>query len=141
MGNLLSFRARPVPPPPPPPAAWADALYLAHVLLELALGAIKLRGRYAHEAPGSRSARSAMYVRHHAASLLSLALLGWLVWRADAVDTPAGQSASAVLCVFHGGAVAAFVHAWAGGAIPLAKVVVPHLPFAVAFAVHALGES
>ena len=38
-----------------------------------------------------------------------------------------------------GGAVAAFTHAWANGAIPFGKVVVPHLPFAVAFLAHALS--
>ena len=124
--------------PPPPPPTWASWLYLAHVVLELALGAIKLRGRYAHESPGSRSPRSAMYVRHHASSLLSLALLGHLVWVNDVVDTPTGRAASAVLFVFHGGAVAAFAHAWASDAIGMGKVIVPHLPFAAAFAVHAL---
>ena len=44
-----------------------------------------------------------------------------------------------VLFVFHGGAVlAAFLYTWAQGAIPFSKVVVPHLPFAIGFAVHAL---
>ena len=61
---------------------WVDVLYLSHAALELVLGCIKLRGRYAHEPPGSRTPRSAMYVRHHAFSLLSSALLGWLGKRA-----------------------------------------------------------
>ena len=87
-----------------------------------------------------RTPRSAMYVRHHAFSLLSLALMGWLVWRHDLVDTPTGKGASAVLLVFHGGASAAFFHTWMfGRAIGFGKVVVPHLPFAVAFAAHALS--
>ena len=76
-------------------------------------------------------------VRHHAFSLLAHALLGFLVWQHDMVHTNAGQAASAVLFVFHGGAVAAFTHAWAWHEIRFAKVVVPHLPFAVGFAVHA----
>ena len=54
-------------------------------------------------------------------------------------ETPAGRDASWIFFVFHGGAVAAFTHAWANGAIPLGKVVVPHLPFAVAFLAHALS--
>ena len=74
------------PAPPPPTATWANYLFLSHAILELVLGAIKLRGRYAHETPSSRSARSAMYVRHHAFSLLALSLLGYFVWRDDAAD-------------------------------------------------------
>ena len=126
------------PPPPSPPELWPQWLYLAHVLLELVLGAIKLRGRYSHEAPASRTVRSAMYVRHHAFSLLALALMGWHVWTNDLVHTHIGRMMSQVLLVFHGGAVVAFTYAWIGNSIPLGKVVVPHLPFAVAFAVHAL---
>ena len=126
------------PPPTPEPLLWPAILYLAHTLLEIALGAIKLRGRYAHEAPGSKSKRNEMYCRHHAASLLAHALLGWLVYANDLFDTSEGRGASMVLFVFHGGAVAAFLYTWAQGAIPLSKVVVPHLPFAIGFAVHAL---
>lgn len=132
------------PPPPAPPASiwqeipWPEYLYIAHAVLELILGLLKLRGRYSHEAPGARSAKSAMYVRHHGFSLLALALLGYLIWRAEAVNSPTGAAVSLVLFVFHGGAVAAFTHAWACGEIPLAKIVVPHLPFAVAFALHAM---
>ena len=56
--------------------------YLARTAVEVCLGLIKLRGRYQHESPGERSAKSAMYVRHHAASILSLAALSGLVqWR------------------------------------------------------------
>ena len=128
----------PPPPPAPPAVHWAALWYLAHTLLEVALGAIKLRGRYAHETPGSKSKRSEMYVRHHGFSLLGHALLGWFVYAQDIVGTREGRGASAVLFVFHGGAVAAFLYAWAQDAIPFKKVVVPHLPFAIAFAVHAL---
>ena len=129
------------PPPPPTPAAhlWLDVLYVSHTLLELALGSIKLRGRYQHEAPGSRSPRSQMYTRHHGCSILSLALLSWLVWQHGDLNGPVGRGASAVLAVFHGGAVAAFAHAWASGAIPLSKVLMPHSPYALAFAWHALA--
>ena len=136
VGFIMRF-SRP-PPPTPEPLLWPAILYLAHTLLEIALGAIKLRGRYAHEAPGSKSKRNEMYCRHHAASLLAHALLGWLVYANDSVDTSEGRGASMVLFVFHGGAVAAFLYTWAQGAIPLSKVVVPHLPFAIGFAVHAL---
>ena len=47
---------------------------------QAALGAIKLRGHYAHESPAARGERSRMYVRHHAFSLLALTLLGGLAW-------------------------------------------------------------
>ena len=60
-----------------------EYVYLTHSALELVLGAIKLRGRYQHEAVGSRLPRSEMYTRHHGASILSLALLSWLVYSAD----------------------------------------------------------
>ena len=80
-----------------------------------------------------------MYVRHHAFSLLSLALLGFLVWWHDMVDNPVGRSASLVLFVFHGGACVAFAHAWMNRAIKLGKIIVPHGPFALLFAAHAAG--
>lgn len=116
---------------------WSSLLYISHVLLELALGLIKLRGRYAHEVPGSKSARNEMYCRHHGCSLLSLALLGYFVWQHDLVDTSTGAAASTVLAVFHGGAVASFTYAYSLNAIPVGKVIVPHLPFALGFAAHA----
>ena len=47
---------------------------------QAALGAIKLRGHYAHESPTARGERLRMYVRHHAFSLLALTLLGGLAW-------------------------------------------------------------
>ena len=119
--------------------SWGETLFLMHAILELVLGALKLRGRYSHEVPGSRSARDEMYVRHHGFSLLSLALLGYLVWREGLVDTPTGRGASSVLAVFHGGAVAAFLQTYATGAIGIGKVIVPHLPFAVAFMWHGLS--
>ena len=118
-----------------------DFAYAAHAVVELILGALKLRGRYAHEAPGSRSGKSKMYVRHHAASLLAHALLGALVLHAGLVDTRVGQGASLVLATFHGGAVGAAFTAWAGGELPSWKVFVPHSPFAIIFLVHALGSA
>ena len=49
-----------------------DSLYFAHTVLEIFLGLIKfVRGRYQHEAVGSRTGRSAMYVRHHGSSILA----------------------------------------------------------------------
>ncbi|KAL3894831.1 MAG: hypothetical protein SGPRY_013697, partial [Prymnesium sp.] len=110
---------------------WADALYLSHALLELPLGLIKLRGRYAHEAPASRPLRSHMYTRHHAVSILSLALLAALLLARGLVDSEAGQLCSLVLMSFHAGAVLVFAYTWRQGAIPLSKVIIPHLPFAI----------
>ena len=77
-----------------------------------------------------------MYVRHHAFSLLALTLLGGLVWWRGLVSSEAGWIASLCLGIFHGGAVCAFLWAWRCGAIPLAKVVLPHGPFAAAFLWH-----
>ena len=119
---------------------WAEWLYLTHTLLEVVLGALKLRGRYAHEKPLLKPARSQMYVRHHGFSLLAHALLGALVLHRGGVQTEMGEIASLVLATFHGGAVIAFLHAWASGGIPAIKVLVPHAPYAVAFAVHALNR-
>ena len=79
----------------------ASALYASHTLVELALGLLKLRGRYHHESPGSRSPKSAMYCRHHGAALLALALLGGLVWWRGLVAGEAGFVASVVLAAFH----------------------------------------
>ena len=92
-------------------STFMDFAYAAHAVVELILGALKLRGRYAHEAPGSRSGKSKMYVRHHGASLLAHALLGALVLHAGLVDTRVGQGASLVLATFHGGAVGAVLRA------------------------------
>ena len=117
-------------------AMMVDALYLSHAVLELALGLIKLRGRYSHEV-GVKPPRAQMYVRHHGFSLLALSLLGALTWqRGLAHDARCGGMVSAVLAVFHGGACLSFFAAWAEGAIPAAKVVVPHGPWAAAFAWH-----
>eukprot|EP00965_Chrysotila_dentata_P206693 6183680-Pleurochrysis_carterae.AAC.2 len=57
------------------PVGW-ETLYLSHALLELVLGLLKLRGRYAHEKPRSKPQRSEMYTRHHGGALLALALQG-----------------------------------------------------------------
>lgn len=148
---------------------WLDVLYLSHIVLEIFLGAIKLRGRCvlklafhltfcayslnlsrvsalcapltadAHETPGSRSGAAAMYVRHHAFSILSMTALSYIVWSHNMVDTALGRQASAALALFHGGAVGSFTYAWSGGAIKFRKVLVPHLPHAVGFALHALS--
>lgn len=119
---------------------WVDALYLTHAFLELGLGLIKLRGRYAHEAGIAKPARSQMYVRHHGFSLLALSLLGALSWwHGLAHDARTGSMVSAVLATFHGGACLSFLVAWLEGAIPGAKVAFPHGPWAVGFLVHACG--
>ena len=113
-------------------------LYVGHAALELALGAIKLRGRYQHEPAGSKSLRSETYCRHHGFSILSLSLLGAMVWWQDLIDTPTGRISSTCLAVFHGGAVISFLHAWSCGSMPMTKVAFPHLPFALGFAWHAM---
>ena len=116
--------------------AAANALYLAHAVLELVLGMLQLRGRYQHETPGERPPRSAMYVRHHGFSLLALAYLGAVMWWRGLVNADIGGDVSVVLMLFHGGSVAAFLPAWAAGAIPTAKLVMPHAPFALGFLWH-----
>ena len=101
------------PPPPSTKYSWpplTSTLYLSHTALEVVLGAIKLRGRYQHEAAGSRSPRSEMYTRHHGSSILALALLSYLVYTHDCIDSDIGRSASCVLAVFHWGAVLSFLH-------------------------------
>ena len=103
-------------------------LYIAHVLLELVLGAVKLKGTYSGvEVPEA----AAKFARHHGISLLALTLLGALVLMRGLVNTPTGQVTSITLFFFHAGAVAVMVHAanW--------PVVYLHTPFAIAFALHA----
>ena len=119
--------------------AWAELLYASHTALEIVLGGIKLRGRYAHETPGSKAPRSQMYTRHHGFSLLALALLGGLVLWRDLVNTELGFITSVVQAVFHGGACVAFTYAYLENAIPFVKIIVPHAPFAAAFVVHAFS--
>ena len=119
----------------------AEFLYLAHTVLELILGMLKLRGRYAHEAGRAvRPERDRMYVRHHGFSLLALAQLGGIVWWRSATATELGAVASIVLATFHGGAVLAFAYTFSLGAVDLKKVFIPHAPFAVAFALHVNGH-
>jgi hypothetical protein len=123
------------------PMEWGgmELLYAAHTCLELVLGLMKLRGRYQHEQPGQRSARSEMYVRHHASALLSLALLSALTQTKGLIDSEAGEIVNAVLGCFHTGAVLSFAHAWARSrSFPAVKVLVPHGPFAVAFVLAAV---
>uniref|UniRef100_A0A7S3AF75 Uncharacterized protein n=1 Tax=Haptolina ericina TaxID=156174 RepID=A0A7S3AF75_9EUKA len=117
-----------------PPASglsqWiAILIYICHSLLELVLGAIKLRGTYSELTTPPEAAK---FVRHHGIALLSLSLLGFLVLYRRLVHTATGELASWVLAFFHASAVAVMVHALN------AKVVILHLPFAVAFAWHAL---
>lgn len=75
-------------------------LFLCHTLIEIGLGAIKLRGKYAGiEMPiGSEK-----FARHHGVSLLSLALLGGLVLLRRSWHKEEGALASIVLCFFHAG--------------------------------------
>eukprot|EP00933_Yihiella_yeosuensis_P038523 TRINITY_DN32458_c0_g1_i2.p1 TRINITY_DN32458_c0_g1~~TRINITY_DN32458_c0_g1_i2.p1 ORF type:complete len:145 (-),score=11.89 TRINITY_DN32458_c0_g1_i2:92-526(-) len=114
----------------------ANLLYASHTLVELGLGLVKLRGYYAHEDPLTRPLSSQLYVRHHAAALLSLSLLGGLVLHRGLVNEETGWIASVVLAVFHIGAVIANVWAWILGAATMTKIVMPHLPFALGFLWH-----
>lgn len=109
----------------------ATAIYLAHSVLELVLGAVKLRGTYSGlDMPPA----AAKFARHHGVSLLSLSLLGFLVLSRRLVHTETGNLVSVVLTCFHAGAVAVMVHALN------TKVVLLHAPFAVAFAWHAFAS-
>lgn len=78
--------------------------------------------------------RPRRYVRHHAFSLLSLTMLSFGVWYRRLVHTPAGALTSLCLLVFHGGASLCFALAWSAGAIPFAKLLLPHTPLALGFA-------
>ena len=116
-------------------ADWAALLYLAHALLEFALGGIKLRGTYSG-IPDMPPA-GAKFARHHGCALLALALLGFLVWQRKLVHTETGAVVSLVLAAFHSACVLVMVHA-----LNL-KVVLIHAPFAVAFIIHTstLGQA
>ena len=85
-------------------------LFLAHFLLELVLGAVKLRGTYSGVTLPDGTER---FVRHHGVSLLAIALLGGLVWWRKLADTQTGSLASVVLAAFHAGCVAVMCHAFA----------------------------
>ena len=103
-------------------------MYAAHAVVEMVLGAVKLRGSYSSVVlpPGAEK-----FARHHGVALLSLALLGALALGRGLVNTEAGEVVSLVLASFHTGAVLVMVHAMN------AKVVFLHAPFAVGFAWHA----
>lgn len=118
------------------------ALYVAHTILELILGGIKLRGKYSH-LPGPMPDGAERFARHHGISLLSLALLGGLALGPSPSDratrlchTETGSLASTVLAFFHSGAVAVMLHAWLTTGAGL-NVVLTHAPFALAFIWHA----
>jgi len=108
-------------------------LYLAHFLVELALGAVKLRGSYAGIdiscAPGAEK-----FARHHGVSLIALACLGGEVLRREAFDSEVADVVSSVLALFHAGTMFVMLHAlnW--------KVVAIHLPFALGFLAHVLSR-
>ena len=105
-------------------------LYIAHALLELVLGAVKLRGTYSGI---SMPPEAAKFAQHHGISLLALALLGGECARRDLIHTPTGALCSLVLCFFHTGAV--IVMAFHSNT----AVVLTHAPFALGFAVHAIA--
>ena len=112
-------------------------LYLAHFLLELVLGGVKLKGSYspldlASCSDGTAEA-AAKFCRHHGVSLLAIAALGGIVLARRLTNTATGEVVSLVLSLFHAGAVAVMVHAshW--------PVAATHAPFAIAFAWHAMA--
>lgn len=111
----------------------AGLLYIAHTLLELVLGAVKLRGRYSAVSTPPGAER---FVRHHGVSLLSLALLGGLVYAKRLVHTPLGSATSTVLAFFHTGAVLVMCHEWLQTGEGF-NVAFTHTPFAIGFALHA----
>ena len=113
-----------------PSAFTANAIYLSHALLELALGGIKLRGKYGG-CPDMPDC-APKFARHHGVSLLAIALLGFLVWQRNLANTETGALVSVVLAFFHSACVAVMIHA-----LNL-KVVAIHAPFAIAFVWHAL---
>ena len=112
---------------------WAEVLYVLHTLMELALGAVKLRGRHSgfDMPPGA-----AKYAQHHGVSLLALSLLGALVLQRGQVQTETGALVSSALAAFHAGAVCVMLLNLPGGA----KVALMHAPFAIGFAWHALSR-
>ena len=94
-----------------PSRSTIEFIFLAHFFLELGLGLLKLRGKYAgFDAPAGME----RFARHHGVSLLSLALAGWLIYRQRLAFSAAGVVAALVLCAFHSGAVAVML---ADGAI------------------------
>jgi len=113
----------------------ANVLFLVHAVLELVLGAMKLRGRYEGQKEAGPEAK---FIQHHGVALLALALLGAVVWYRKLGDTETGRLASTVLCFFHAGAAAVHAHAWSAGSHKSASTLAMHLPFALAFLVDAL---
>jgi hypothetical protein len=111
-------------------ASVAIAIYALHTILETVLGMIKMRGRYSGDKVAGPQAK---FIRHHGIALLSLALLGGLVWRQKLIETPTGRIASSTLCFFHAGAALVHVHAFVAGSTASAATAAMHLPFAVAF--------
>ena len=108
------------------------ALYYVHALVELVLGAIKLRGTYAGIVMPLEAAK---FARHHGVALLALALLSGECARRRLVSSPAGLLCSLVLCFFHTGAVAVMAFDLHFGPVAL------HIPFAAAFAIHTAAHN
>ena len=108
-----------------------QALYLLHFLVELILGAIKMRGTYSG-LDASCAPSIAKFARHHGVSLMALALLSFEVWRRDLIRTPTGSIVSLVLAFFHTGTMLVMIHA-----INI-RVVLIHVPFAAGFWMHTL---
>ena len=107
-------------------------LYYAHALVELVLGALKLRGSYTGV---TMPVDTAKFVRHHGVALLALALLSGECARRGLVSTSAGSLCSLVLCFFHTGAVAVMMYDLHFGPVAL------HIPFAALFAIHTAAHS
>ena len=104
------------------------ALYVTHALVELVLGALKLRGSYAGLTMPDEATK---FARHHGMALLALALLSGECVRRGLASTAAGGLCSFVLAFFHTGAVAVMTYELHFEAVAL------HVPFAAAFAIHA----
>ena len=109
------------------------ALYIAHALLELVLGGLKLvKGSYSGLTMPDEAAK---FARHHGIALLALALLGGECARRGLTSTAAGGLCSLVLALFHTGAVAVMTYELHFGPVAL------HIPFAAAFAIHTAAMS
>ena len=83
------------------------ALYVTHALVELVLGALKLRGSYSGLTMPDEATK---FARHHGMALLALALLSGECARRGLASTAAGGLCSFVLAFFHTGAVAVMTY-------------------------------
>ena len=104
-----------------------DALYLLHGIVEIGLGAVKLSGTYQGVVMPENTQK---FVRHHGLALISLGLLGILMFQRQLVNTEAGKTVSLSLAAFHCSVCVLMLTAMAMGPF------LNHLPFAIGFLAH-----